>query len=122
MARVANRDTFMYERVGIQPGDDTEVRRQVIAGQPIPDHYLVGEDTDEGALEEVEGAPVVGLGAAPQAYKHQLDDRGQLKEEHRGRGGQEEQERLSRESEQKVASSARRQRRSNSDPEDGGEG
>lgn len=81
MARRAIKDTFAFEQVGLAPGDDTEVRRQVIAGQPIPDHYRV-EDSD--AFVEEEGAPVVGLGAAPHAYKHQVGSDGQLLEEHGG--------------------------------------
>lgn len=81
MARIATKDAFAWERVGLVPGDDTEVRRQVFAGQPIPDHYRVeGDGFREG------GPPVVGLGAAPQGYKHQVGDDGQITDEHRASG------------------------------------
>lgn len=79
MARRATKDTFAFERVGIAPGDESEVRRQVIAGQLVPDHYRV---EDGSAVEETDGPPGVGLGAAPQSYKHQLDENGRLREEH----------------------------------------
>jgi len=78
MARRATKDTIAFEPVGVVPGDDTVVRREVKAGWDIPDHYQL---EDEGAAEEV-SPMVAGLGAAPHAYKHQLDENGQLAEEH----------------------------------------
>jgi hypothetical protein len=68
MARRAVNNGFAYEQVGMTPGDDTEVRRQIFVGQIVPDHYRV---ENEGDVVEEE-LPVFGLGAAPQEYKHAL--------------------------------------------------
>ena len=76
MARVAKKDTFAYEHVGVQPGDDTEVRRAVFAGQVVPDHYRV---ENAGDVEEVD-LPRFGLGAAPHGYKGQIMADGSLRD------------------------------------------
>ena len=78
MARRATKDTYAFEPVGVVPGDDTVVRREIKAGWDIPDHYQL---ENEGDAEEY-GGMVAGLGAAPHAYKHQLDEHGQVSEEH----------------------------------------
>lgn len=67
MARLVKKDTFMYEEVN--PHGDM-VRRQVFAGQMIPDHYVDGEDTAAGAVEDVDHAKGPGLGAGAQDYAH----------------------------------------------------
>jgi hypothetical protein len=44
MARIARRTTYAYENLG----DGIEIRRRVIAGQQVPDHYRIeGEDVDQ---------------------------------------------------------------------------
>jgi hypothetical protein len=70
MPKRATKTTFAYEPVGLTPGDNTEVRRQIVAGQFVPDHWRPENEAD---LSE-EDIPYVGLGAAPQSYKHQLGD------------------------------------------------
>ena len=82
MARRATKDTIAFEPVGVIPGDDTVVRREVKAGGVVPDHWDV---EDSGAVEEDEsgGGMTAGLGAAPHAYPHQIDeDTGRVKDEH----------------------------------------
>jgi hypothetical protein len=69
---------YVFEPVGMVPGDDTVVRRKVFAGAYIADNWT---PEDEGAVEDWD-VPTVGLGAAPAAYKEQLDDTGVVKEEH----------------------------------------
>ena len=76
MARRATKDMYVFEPVGLVPGDDTVVRRKVFAGTRLADNW---EPEEEGGVEEVD-LPMVGLGAAPHAYKEQLDDTGQVKE------------------------------------------
>jgi len=79
MPRRATKDTIAYEPVGVFPGDDTTVRREVRAGYDVPDNWDL---EDSGAVEEY-GGFAAGLGAAPAAYKHQLDtETGQVKDEH----------------------------------------
>lgn len=78
MARRATKDSIAFEPVGVVPGDDTVVRREIKKGWDIPDHYIL---EDESAVEET-SPMVAGLGAAPHAYKHQLDEHGQVAEEH----------------------------------------
>ena len=78
MARRATKETFVYEPVGLVPGDDTEVRRKVFAGDVVQDNWRA---EDEGAVEEVD-LPMHGLGAAPQAYKSQLDETGAVHDDH----------------------------------------
>jgi hypothetical protein len=66
--RVA-KNTFMYEPVS----DDVLVRRAVFAGQLVPEHYIAGDDTEDGAVEvDGAGAPMVGFGAAAANYKHNV--------------------------------------------------
>jgi hypothetical protein len=66
--RVA-KNTFMYEPVS----DDVLVRRAVFAGQFVPEHYIAGDDTEDGAVEvDGAGAPMVGFGAAAANYKHNV--------------------------------------------------
>jgi len=86
MARRATKDTIAFEPVGVVPGDDTVVRREVKAGWDIPDHYQL---EDDGAAEEYDRSMTAGLGAAPAAYKHQLDDDGLVAEEHSEGTGEE---------------------------------
>lgn len=88
MARRATKDMYVLEPVGLVPGDDTVVRRKVFAGTRLADNWEPEEGS--GGVEEYD-VPTVGLGAAPHAYKEQLDDTGQVKDEHkpehqRGRG------------------------------------
>jgi len=79
MVRIAQKDTIAFEPVGLIPGDDTVVRREIKAGWMVPDHYQL---EDEGAAPEVD-AKVTGLGAAAPYYKHQLDaETGEVKDEH----------------------------------------
>lgn len=68
MARVVKKDTFLYEEVN--PHGD-KVRRQVFAGQMVPDHYIEGDDTAKGAIEEVDHPRGPGLGAGAHGYPHQ---------------------------------------------------
>jgi hypothetical protein len=68
MAKLVKKDTFLYEPVN--PHGDV-VRRQVFAGQFVPDHYIEGDDTDSGAFEEVEAQSGPGLGAGQAVYPHQ---------------------------------------------------
>lgn len=46
MAKRATKDTFGFERVS----DDVEVRRKIMAGDAVPDHY----DVPKGDVEDVE--------------------------------------------------------------------
>ena len=78
MARRATKDMYVFEPVGLVPGDETEVRRKVFAGTILLDNWRA---EDDGGVEEAD-VPMVGLGAAPHAYKEQLDDTGQIKDEH----------------------------------------
>jgi len=89
MARRATKDTIAFEPVGVVPGDDTVVRREVKAGWDIPDHYQLENDGD---AEEYDGGMTAGLGAAPPAYKHQLDDDGKLRDEHAEKLGHEDED------------------------------
>lgn len=66
MAQLVKKDTFLYE----DAGSGNMVRRQVFAGQFVPDHYVTGDDTDGGALEETEAASGPGLGAGEASYPH----------------------------------------------------
>ena|SRR5436305_15293253 len=96
MARRANKDMYVFENVGVIEGDDTVVRRKVFAGDELLPSWEPENDSD---VEEGEGQPGMqfGLGAAPHAYKGQLDESGQVKDEHkpegqrRGRGRKSEQ-------------------------------
>jgi hypothetical protein len=96
MARKANKDTFVFEHVGVIEGDDTVVRRKVFAGDELLPQWEAENDSD---VDEAEGQPNMqfGLGAAPHAYKSQLDESGAVKDEHkpegqrRGRGRKSEQ-------------------------------
>ena len=77
MAVRVSKDTYVYE----QAGPDTFVRRQVFAGQPVPEGWF----EDEEGKTPFTGDPVArgaGLGASVAAYKHQLDESGNLAEEH----------------------------------------
>jgi len=76
MALRATKDTFVLENTGGGPG--TEVRRQVMAGDVI----FQGEPESAGDFEEYDAKMTAGLGAAPPAYKRQLDDDGRIKDEH----------------------------------------
>jgi len=49
MAKLVKKDTVMYEPINVH-GDT--VRRQVFAGQSIPDHWIAGDDTAKGAIED----------------------------------------------------------------------
>ena len=76
MAFKATKDSYAYERVS----PDVLVRRQVFAGQPVPDGWFA----DEEGNTPLTGDPnpmVGGLGAAPHAYQHQLDEHGEVKDE-----------------------------------------
>lgn len=53
MPRKATRNTFGFENVA-----GVDVRRRVVAGKPIPDHYRVEEGTYEGEIGT--GTRVVG--------------------------------------------------------------
>jgi hypothetical protein len=80
MARIATKDTIAFEHVGVVPGDDTVVRREVKAGGYVPDNWDL---EDEGAAEESDSFSCTGLGAAPHGYPHQIDpETGKLKDEH----------------------------------------
>jgi hypothetical protein len=79
MARKVLKDTIAFEPVGLVPGDDTVVRREVKAGWEVPDNYII---EDESAVEEDADVPRTGLGAAPPYYKNQLDEDGRVLEEH----------------------------------------
>jgi hypothetical protein len=68
MARLAKKDTFMYEVVG----PDVMRRAQVFAGQLVPDSFIEGEDTEPDAFTDLDKVPTYGFGAAPHAYKHQV--------------------------------------------------
>jgi hypothetical protein len=59
------------------PGDDTVVRRQVFAGGIVPDNWILEDDDTEEVPDTI-----TGLGAAAPAYKHQVDEHGQVTEEH----------------------------------------
>lgn len=78
MARRATKDTIALEPVGIVPGDDSVVQRQVFAGDEVPDHW---QFENSGDVEDFEPRRT-GLGAAPHAYKSQLEEDGTVKEEH----------------------------------------
>jgi hypothetical protein len=77
MAFKATKDSYAYERVS----PDVLVRRQVFAGQPVPDGWFADEDGDTPFTGDPDSM-VAGLGAAPHAYPHQLDEHGKVKEEH----------------------------------------
>jgi hypothetical protein len=76
----ANKDTYAYEQVG----PDAFVRRQIKAGQQVPDGFFAddqGNPFTEG--DQIGGSTAVGLGAAPTLYRHQTDADGKLLDEHR---------------------------------------
>jgi hypothetical protein len=76
MALKARKDGYAYEQVS----PDVFVRRQVFAGHDVPDGWY--EDEEGNSPMQGDDAPRAGgLGAAPQAYKHQLDENGQIKDE-----------------------------------------
>lgn len=77
MAQLVKKDTFLYEDAGA----GNFVRRQVFAGQNVPDHYVEGEDTESGALEDVGEVRGPGLGAGEASYPHNrgVDTKEQLK-------------------------------------------
>jgi hypothetical protein len=80
MARRATKDTIAFEPIGVIPGDDTVVRREVRAGGYVPDNWQL---EDEGAAEDAPDFLGGGLGAAPQAYPHQIDpETGKIADEH----------------------------------------
>lgn len=66
MAQLVKKDTFLYE----DSGWGNMVRRQVYAGQHVPDHYVPGEDTESGALEDIGVQRGPGLGAGEASYPH----------------------------------------------------
>lgn len=70
MALRVTKNTFLYEQVNPH---GQMVRREVFAGQMVPDHYVEGDDTESGAIEQVDApaTSVGGLGAAPHGYTHQ---------------------------------------------------
>lgn len=66
MAQLVKKDTYLYEDAGY----GNMVRRQVFAGHYVPDHFVEGDDTEAGALQEIDAPRGPGLGAGELNYPH----------------------------------------------------
>jgi hypothetical protein len=66
----ANKDTYAFERVG----PDAFVRREIKAGHQVPDGFYADEEGNElfSDGEPLTNESMVGFGAAPSNYRHQL--------------------------------------------------